>query len=320
LTIQRFVPFAWGVLGYNIVVILWGAVVRATGSGAGCGSHWPLCNGEVVPLTSQLETLIEFGHRMTSGLALLLVLLLVIWAFRAFVKGHPARLGAVLALGFIIIEALIGAGLVLLGLVEDNASVTRAIVISIHLINTFFLLASLALTAYWGKTGSLIALRGQGAASWILGIGLVTMLVLGVSGAITALGDTLFPVSSLQEGFGMDLSPTAHFLIELRVWHPFIAIGIALYWIFGSAGIAALRPEQNLRQAATLIAMLFVAQLGLGLINLLLLAPVWMQVVHLFMADLIWIALILFSARVLSSQTTPQASVESPTAPMENPS
>ena len=318
MTIQRFVPFAWGVLGYNILVILWGAVVRATGSGAGCGSHWPLCNGEVIPETGQLATVIEFGHRLTSGVALLLVVLLVIWAFRAFLKGHPARRGAVLSLVFIMIEALIGAGLVLFDLVEDNSSVARAIVISIHLVNTFLLLAVLTLTAYWGKTGNPISLCDQGAPKWILGAGLLGMLVLGVSGAITALGDTLFPVTSLQEGIEMDLSPTAHFLIQLRVFHPFIAIGISLYWIFGAAAVAALRPEQNLRQFATLVAILWVAQLGVGLINLALLAPVWMQVIHLLMADVIWIALILFTARVLSLHSE---GVSTPTTsnPMEKP-
>ena len=79
-----FAAYAWAVLGFNLLVILWGAFVRATGSGAGCGSHWPLCNGEVLPRAPALATLIEFSHRLTSGVALLLVIGLVVGAWRGF--------------------------------------------------------------------------------------------------------------------------------------------------------------------------------------------------------------------------------------------
>src|SRR5215467_12703113 len=66
----RVSAFAWGVLAYNVAVIAWGAFVRASGSGAGCGRHWPLCNGEVVPRPTSVATVIEATHRATSGLAL----------------------------------------------------------------------------------------------------------------------------------------------------------------------------------------------------------------------------------------------------------
>src|ERR1700732_3618630 len=89
--------FAWAVVWYNVLVILWGALVRATGSGAGCGNHWPLCSGEVVPQTPALATLIEFTHRATSGIDVVLVAVLVVWAFRAFPRRHPARRGATLS-------------------------------------------------------------------------------------------------------------------------------------------------------------------------------------------------------------------------------
>src|SRR5262245_62215656 len=85
---KAFIRFAWLTLGITIVVIVWGAVVRATGSGAGCGSHWPLCNGVVVPRSPSMATLIELGHRLTSGLALLLVLGLVIGAWRQIGRAH----------------------------------------------------------------------------------------------------------------------------------------------------------------------------------------------------------------------------------------
>ncbi|MBV9958983.1 MAG: COX15/CtaA family protein, partial [Acidobacteria bacterium] len=146
--LNRFAAYAWGVVGYNLLVIVWGAYVRASGAGAGCGSHWPLCNGEVIPHSKGIETLIELTHRLTSGLSLLLIVGLAVWAFRAFQKGHPVRRGAVLSLLFILTEALIGAVLVRRELVAGNASLSRAVVMSIHLINTFTLLAFLALTAW----------------------------------------------------------------------------------------------------------------------------------------------------------------------------
>src|ERR1044071_4013704 len=118
----RFARYAWGVLAYNVAVVLWGAYVRATGSGAGCGNHWPLCNGEVTPHSPAIATLIEFTHRATSGISLALVGLLVVWAFRAYPRRHRVRLGAALSLVFLLTEALIGAALVLLEHVAKNTS------------------------------------------------------------------------------------------------------------------------------------------------------------------------------------------------------
>jgi len=118
--------FAWVVLGWNLAVILWGAFVRASGSGAGCGAHWPLCNGEVLPRAPALATMVEFTHRATSGVALLLVLALVLWVFRSRPAGHPARRAAAMAGALILTEAAVGAGLVLFRLVAQDESVARA--------------------------------------------------------------------------------------------------------------------------------------------------------------------------------------------------
>src|SRR6188472_342187 len=109
----RLARFAWAVLAYNVAVIVWGAYVRATGSGAGCGAHWPLCNGTVILRAPAVETLIEFSHRATSGLSLILVVVLFFWARRVAAAGHPVRLGATLSLAFMLSEAALGAGLVL---------------------------------------------------------------------------------------------------------------------------------------------------------------------------------------------------------------
>jgi len=294
--LNRFAKYAWAVLVFNLGVILWGAFVRASGSGAGCGSHWPLCNGEVLPRSPRVETVIEFAHRMSSGLAFLLVLVLLIWAIRTYPKGHPVRLGSGLAMFFIITEALVGAGLVLFRWVAEDASTGRVISIAVHLVNTFFLLAALTLTAWWESGGERLHLRGQGAILWLFLFALFGVLALGVSGAITALGDTLFPSESLAAGVVQDFSPQAHFLIRLRVWHPLIAVIVGFYTLFLAGLVAMFRVTTRVRRIAGFLAVGFVLQLLAGLVNLVLLAPVWMQIVHLLLADLVWIGLVLLAA------------------------
>ena len=294
--LNRFSRFAWLVLGYNLLVVLWGAFVRATGSGAGCGSHWPLCNGEVVPRAPQVETIIEFTHRLTSGVALLVVVWMLIWAFRAFPPGHVVRKGAAWSMFFIITEALVGAGLVLFEWVAHDASLGRVISMAVHLVNTFLLLAALALTAWWGSGGEALNLKGHGVQTWLFGFGFLMMLVLGVSGAVTALGDTLFPSASLAEGLREDFSAEAHFLVRLRVWHPVIAILTGVYLLFLAGFVAMFRVNPTIRKFAAALAGLFVIQGIAGLINLALLAPVWMQLVHLLLADLVWLSLVLLAA------------------------
>jgi heme A synthase len=294
--INNFAKYAWGVLAYNLIVILWGAYVRATSSGAGCGSHWPLCNGVVIPRQPQIETVIEFTHRLMSGLSLLLVVVMFIWAFRSFNRGNTVRLGSTLSLIFIITEALVGAGLVLFQWVAHDASVGRAISIVIHLLNTFMLLAALTLTAWWASGGKPIRVQGKGLSAWLLGIGILGTLIMGASGAIAALGDTLFPAVSLLSGIQQDFSPTAHFLIRLRLFHPTIAIIVGIFLII-SVGVINLRTsDSTVRRFARLLSVIIAVQLGAGFINVLLLAPVWMQIIHLLLADLVWILLILLSA------------------------
>lgn len=292
--------YAYSVVAINIGVILWGAFVRATGSGAGCGSHWPTCNGEVVPRAESVETMIELTHRLTSGVAFILVFALMIAALRARPKGHPMRAAAVWSFVFMVLEAAIGAGIVLLELVADNQSIARAGWMAAHLVNTFLLLACLTLTAWWSREDAVgIDLRAHRALSWILGLALIGAMLVGVTGAITALGDTLFPAASLREGLEQDLSPTAHFLIRLRVWHPVSAVLVGIYTVAAGGLAAMIRPDPLVRRAAIVLAALFAAQIGGGFLNLLLLAPIWMQMVHLLMADTVWMALVVMGAIAL---------------------
>lgn len=299
---RGFVRFTWGVLAYNLAVIVWGAFVRATGSGAGCGRHWPLCNGQVIPRPEQVETIIELAHRLTSGLAGLLVIAMVVWAVRAFPRGHLARRGAWLSLLMIIIEGILGAGLVLLELVDDNSSVARAFAMAIHLMNTLLLLGIITLTAWWGQGGGALRLRGQGVVGALVWAGVVAVMALGATGAVTALGDTLFPAATLAHGIQQDLDPYSHFLIRLRVYHPILAVLTGVYLVIAAQVVARLRPSQGTRVASALLILLFVAQLGVGTINVALLVPVSMQLIHMLMADLVWIALVLLAAAALSQE------------------
>lgn len=147
--VDQFRRYAWATVAVTLVVIVWGAVVRATGSGAGCGSHWPLCNGEVVPLAPSVATVIEFVHRITSGGVMLMAVWLVVLARRTFTLGHPARRWAWISLMFMCIEAAIGAGIVLLELVADNASAMRAAYVGGHLVNTLLLVGAMTSTLWW---------------------------------------------------------------------------------------------------------------------------------------------------------------------------
>jgi heme A synthase len=298
---DRFARYSRLTLAYNIAVILWGAFVRASGSGAGCGSHWPLCNGEVLPRSPRIETIIELAHRVTSGIALLLVVGLVVLAFRQRPKGHPARGAAALSLFLMLTEAAVGAGLVLFELVADNQSMARALFMGTHLVNTFFLLAAMTLTAHFAAGGAPLRWRGQGGAGWAAALGMLALIVAGVSGAVAALGDTLFPSTSLLEALRQDLSPTAHLLIRLRLLHPFLAVGAGVLVAALAVRVAMDRPGPAARPARWVLA-LVLAQLLAGVVNVALLAPVWMQIVHLLVADLLWIAAVLLGATALTAR------------------
>jgi heme A synthase len=315
MTATRFARYAWFVLAYNLFVILWGAFVRASGSGAGCGSHWPLCNGVVVPRAPQMETIIEFVHRMTSGLSLVVVVVLVIWGFRAFAKRHPVRKAVVAVFIFEMVEVLVGAGLVLLGLVAHNDSLARAIIMPIHLANTFLLLGSTALAAWWASGHAPIRLRGQGilGIGWV--IGLAGVVFIGMSGAVTALGDTLFPAGSLIEGLRQDLSPTVHWLVGLRVWHPVIAVAISLYIVaYLAPALAVRRSGGETKRLARIVVGVVAIQLVAGFVNVILLAPIWMQIIHLALAAAVWVALVLLGAAALAANApqTQEATASDP--------
>jgi heme A synthase len=286
---KRFYQLCLGTLVFVVGVIVWGALVRATGSGAGCGQHWPLCNGEMLPTLSRFQTVIEFAHRTTSGLSLLLVFTVGHFAYRLYPRGHVIRKLAFWSMVAIVIEALVGAALVLLRLVEHDRSVDRAVSIAIHLGNTCFLVGVLALTTWAaaracsGPVTRVLPLpspaRKQG--SWTLG----GFIVLAATGALTALGDTLFEVSSFQQGWIRDWAKDAHFLERLRIFHPLLALcwmALAIVWL----------QSQRTPWARRAIALLL-TNMAIGAGNVLLAAPLALQLVHLLVANLLWISLVL---------------------------
>lgn len=302
---SRAAPYAWTVLAWNVAVVLWGALVRATGSGAGCGRHWPRCNGQVIPQAPSVTTLIEFTHRVMTGADTFLVIGLLALAFRLYPRRSPVRAGAVLSAVFLVTEALVGAGLVLLDHVAEDRSTARIGWMALHLVNTLFLLASLTLTAWWASGGARVRLRGQGAAAWTVLAALAATIVVGTTGAITALGDTLYPRAHV----GLHEAAAATFLERLRIVHPFVAVATALFVV--AAGIVArrMRPSPATERLSRLLAALFAAQVVAGTLNVALLAPVWMQLVHLLLADAVWITLVCTAAATLAASESTEGAV-----------
>ncbi|NRA45486.1 MAG: COX15/CtaA family protein [Oligoflexales bacterium] len=296
---KNLASLALGQLVYLLAVILFGAYVRATGSGAGCGSHWPLCNGEVIPTAPQIKTIIEFSHRISSGLTLPLALVLFFLMKRYAGQNKRAIGAAMWTIFFLITEGLLGAGLVHFEHVAGNTSVYRAVSMSLHLINTFTLMAFASLT--WlrlahpqsQKSHEQITQKSF-VAQFYIWAGGATILMLGVSGAITALGDTVFPVASAGSAFWDSFSPSAHLFVKLKIYHPFLAVFGAVFLLYMTRKLSHL--ALSLRLPAQCLALLVLMQLALGYANIKLFAPVWLQLTHLLFAELIWITYIVLAA------------------------
>ena len=287
--------FAWGVLAYNVAVIVWGSAVRATGSGAGCGDHWPLCNGTVVQHHPAVATMIEFAHRATSGVDLLCVLALFFWTFAAAPRRHLTRACAVAVLILTLNEALLGALLVLLGHTAHDTSPSRGVYLALHLTNTLLLLAALTLTAHFLGRGA-DALRGslRFHAPGLALTGLAATLVVGVTGSLAALGDTLYPAHNLLTAVAQDFSSGSSWLLRIRWFHPAVSLiaGAFILWL-----IARSLPIPSARALALAVLALLGLQYLLGVADLAFLAPTALQMAHLLGADLLWIALVLLAAR-----------------------
>lgn len=292
-TLPRFIrrghglpAFAAAALGFMVLVILWGAVVRATGSGAGCGNHWPLCNGDFVPRHPRLATIIEFTHRSMSGICTTLIAVLLAWTLLTHPRGHRARRAAGLSAFLLVTEALLGAILVKGGYVEHNASPARVFMQCVHFSNTMLLLAALTLTWRWLQPGHRLTPAPDAAALSVTA--LLCTLLSGVTGSVAALADTLFPSPDLRTALLADFSRSAPLLIRMRWIHP-ASVALVSLVVF-ALYVRHRSPSTNI------LAGLVLLQLVTGLLDVLFLAPVSLQVVHLLLADLFWIALVSYAA------------------------
>jgi heme o synthase len=298
---RRFYRYAWGLLAYMLLVIAWGAYVRASGSGDGCGDHWPACGGVLVPELGKAaaKTWVEYAHRITSASLGLFVLGQLVWAFRAFPKKHIVRLGAMLTFILTLSEGWLGRQLVVYKLVAYSEAPQRLYWMAAHLCNTFCLVAAFALTAWWAMGKPRPNLK-QGPMTALAVIALIATLGLAITGSISALGDTLYPPENHLDVMKQALLPTANTVMKARPTHPYTAVVVAMILCL-VAGIAMhLRPSNDTHRMAYGVWAMLTVQMLLGLVNVGLLAPIWMQLVHLFAADVLWIIIVLLAASTLA--------------------
>ena len=303
---------AWSTLVFNVLVILGGTIVRATGSGDGCGDTWPKCGDQFVPANATVETLIEFSHRASSFLAGLGVALVVVLALWFFERGNITRKAALVSGAFLVLEALLGAALVLFGWVDTDVSAGRLVVVPLHLINTFLLLGSLAVTAWWGSGFSPPSRQTDRSTRHWLIFGAFVILLLGATGALNALADTVFPsvtvVGDLSEKFG----PSAPLLSKLRIIHPVVAVagGLLIGWI--ATSLVRFGTPRSRKLSAAVVLIVF-SQFLIGIANIYLLTPLSVQVIHLMVADLLWITYVILSVSLLGERKPEPARSEAMT-------
>lgn len=310
---DRFARYAWFVLAYNIVVILWGVFLRASLSGDGCGEHWLTCGGEVIPSAPQLKTQIEFFHRITSSLAGITVIVLLVAAVVKWKRNKTAQNRLVLRMSiasllFIVIEGIIGGLLVLTGNTAANWTPARPFWMAAHLVNTFTLIAILALTAWFASGGKRFSIfKAERKILLLLLLGTLGIFIVGMSGSVAALSSMLFPSSTLSEGIAKDFSATSHYILRLRIFHPILSIMTGVFLIF-LAGFLRKKDEQNphTRRWANVLSITVLIQFASGAVTLLMLAPIVLQLIHLFLADLVWIAFVLMTASFLAGSNDPE--------------
>ncbi|MEO7538776.1 MAG: COX15/CtaA family protein [Pyrinomonadaceae bacterium] len=305
--LTAFAKYAWFVLAWNLLVILWGVFLRASKSGDGCGQHWLTCHGEVIPTAPELKTVIEFSHRITSSLAGILIIILVVWAFRRWqrLRTEQERVTLKMAAGsliFVVIEGLLGAGLVLTGNTAETLTPERPLWMAGHLVNTLILVGFLTMTARYGSGAARVSFKIDRQYLAAISIGIAAIFIVGITGSIAALSSMIFPPGTITEGIATDFSPTSHILLRLRILHPVTAILTAVFLIFLTGWLTKeTASEPGVSRWSNVISLLVLAQLGAGAATLLMKAPIVMQLVHLLLVDLIWISYVIFASNFLSA-------------------
>jgi cytochrome c oxidase assembly protein subunit 15 len=256
-----------------------------------------LCNGDFFPHHPRLATVIEYTHRSLTGICTMLVIALAGWTFYATRPRHRARRAIVASCVFLVTEAFLGAVLVLRGYVENNVSVGRVVMQSIHFTNTLLLLGALSLTACF-----LTELKSEPGlphrdSKWLVWLTVTASILMGATGSLAALADTLFPSASVRAGLLEDFATNAPLLVRMRWVHP-AATAIGFVCVI----LLAAKVRTNLSRT---VFWLLMTQVVLGVADILLLAPAWMQVLHLLGADLYWIALVSLAATVVWPDSEP---------------
>jgi cytochrome c oxidase assembly protein subunit 15 len=286
-TTRHLYTISWGVVAYTVLIILWGAWVRLSGSGDGCGDHWPLCNGEVLPTERITKTWIEYSHRISTAVYGIVVLFQIWWTRKFFKPKHPARFWAIATLLFTITEALIGRQLVKSGLVNESTDISRLFVMPLHLINTSLLLFSGVMTAESIEHGDtqrrpLSSDEKRLGSLYIIGLSIVL-----TTGAIAALGSHLMPSESLLHGLTHDLAPDSHPAVKLRILHPLLALVIPVGLILFAQIAVRERAASSQGMWYRRFALTTGIAVAIGLATLSLLAPVWLKLTHLLMTNIL---------------------------------
>ena len=298
---------------YNLLVVGWGVFLRAGNYGDGCGDHWPLCGDNNTPLMGTIARWIEGSHRISTSLCGPLALLLVYLAFRQFPRGDYGRKAAVGVLGMTLFEGAIGAFLVKFKLVAQNDSVNRAAIMAVHCVSTFVLVAFLTTLILATRGWRRPHLRSQGPVVTILAMAVLGIVMLGVSGAVSALAHQLHKVSNVLEAA---MRSDSHWMVRLQPLHPLIAVSVTLYVFLAVGLINHLRPHPNVKKAGDWLMLSFALQILVGSLNIVLDAPIVMQMLHLALADLNFIAV---TALAVAAMAEGVERVEIRPAPVEAP-
>lgn len=302
---KRFRLLAWLVLVYSLLVILWGYFLRISESGDGCGTDWPFCHGAVVPQGAAFPTWVEYIHRVSSGVVLILVLGMAIWAFRRFERGHALRWASGAALLLTLTESLFGAALVVFGLVAGDVSTARIVIRPFHVTNTFSLMAALALTAWWAERGVSRLPEWRGPQGRRFGGAALGLLVVAATGSWTGLAGTAFPAASVAEGIGQYLAPE-HLLVYLRIAHPLIAVVVVVTILRLSFSVRRELADSPGSWVAGGVMAFGALQLLLGPFTVLLLYPTALRLTHLLAADLLWIGFLWLASERLALRGVPR--------------
>jgi cytochrome c oxidase assembly protein subunit 15 len=297
---RRFRGFSWAVVVFTIGVVVSGDIVQATESGAGCGESWPRCDGSLVPAIGDAHTAVEFTHRIATTVLSLGFIALLYGAWKLYGRGHRVWGATLWATFFLMTEILLGAALVLFGWVDDDASWGRVAADGLHVVNTFLLVGGTVLIAWFASGAPAFRIDRARRTDRLLVGSLIAVLLIAVTGTINSLADTL----ALSDQIDVDETPIAAILVNIRGIHPAVAIGggIGIFYVMTVLRDAASGTTMRLLIGVQVVIGL---QFVVGILNIALLTPLETQIIHLVLADTIWILLILLTAQMLRRDAQP---------------